>query len=173
MEETMIRAVVFANNFPAALAGTLADLVPGAVDGVVQRVTVAAPANADEVLFEVSDDAGAGFVRLEGGFGTRAAQACAGDDQLLLLLAGARLPLHWHEAASDHLRRSPGEVLLIEGEKTRLLGAHTILALLVPRAHYVSAGGFKAADTDFKPLLRRLRRSARVMAVGRDRDRRS
>jgi len=173
MEETMIRAVVFANNSAAALAGSLADLVPGAVDGVVQRVMVAAPANADEVLFEVSDDAGAGFVRLEGQFGARAAQACAGDDQLLLLLAGARLPLHWHEAASDHLRRSPDEVLLIEGENTRLLGARTILALLVPRTHYVSAGGFKAADTDLKSLLRRLRRSARVMAVGRDRDRRS
>jgi hypothetical protein len=170
----MTRAVVlFAIESAAALAGSLADLVPGAVDGVIRRVTVAATADASEALFEVSDDAGASFLRLEGEFGARAAKACEGGDELLLLVAGTRLPPHWHEDAGDHLRLRPDEVLLIEGDKAGLLGARSILALLVPRAHYAAAGGFTADDTDLRPLLRRLRRFAAVTAVGRDRDRRS
>ena len=169
----MTRAVLFADDSAAALANTLADLVPGAVEGVLKRVTVAAPADATEALFEVSDDAGAVFLRLDGDFGARAAVACEGADDLLLLLAGSRLPLHWQEAAIDHLRQKPGAVLLIEGEKTGLLGARPILALLVSRAHYAAAGGICAADTDLRPLLRRLRRSAPVSAAARDRDRRS
>ena len=96
-----------------------------------------------------------------------------GADDLLLLQSGARLPLHWQETVIDHLRRKPGEGLVIEGDKSGLLGARPILALLVPRAVYEAAGGFTTADTDLRPLLRRLRRSARVTAAGPDRGRRS
>ena len=55
----MLHAVIIAETSVEALAQTLADLVPGAVEGVLKRATVAAPLDADEPLFEVAAVPGA------------------------------------------------------------------------------------------------------------------
>ena len=161
----MIRAVVLSGESVAALAHTLADLVPGAVEGVVKRVVVAAPADASEAFFEVSDDAGAKFERLEGAFGARAAAACAGADWLMVLEGGVRLPANWHAAVSDHVRRKPEQAAFIEGEKGRLLSGRPLLAVVVPAALYAAAGGFTPSDLGLKPLRRRLERSGRSVRL--------
>ncbi len=158
----MIRAVVLCTDSVQALAHSLSDLVPGAVEGIVKRVTVAAPADGAEPLFEVADDAGAAFQRLDGSFGARAAAASGSGDWLLVLEAGTRLPLNWHAAAADHLRRRPGQAAVFLGDKGGLLSGRALLALLIPRALYDKSGGFAAADADLKPMLRRLGKAARL-----------
>lgn len=158
----MIHALIIADQSAEALAQTLADLVPGAIEGVLKRATVAAPLDADDALFEVSDDAGAAFQRLEGAFGARAAGISGAGDWLMALSAGTRLPYGWHAAAADHLRRHPDQAAAIEGDKTGLLGRRSLLALIAPRAVYEKAGGFSAGDADLKPLLRRLGRVRRL-----------
>ncbi len=158
----MLHALIIADVSAEALAQTLADLVPGAVEGVVKRATVAAPLEADEALFEVADDAGAGFTRLAGGFGARAAAICDKGDWLMVLSAGTRLPYGWHAAAADHLRRYPDQAAAIEGDKTGLWGRRALLALMSPRAVFDKAGGFSPGDADLKPLLRRLGRVRRL-----------
>jgi hypothetical protein len=162
MDGAMIRAVVLSSDSPADLAHTLGDLVPGAVEGVVKRVIVAASADADEVLFEVTDDAGASFKRLEGPLGARAAAACASGDWLLVIEAGTRLSSHWHAGVGNHLRTRPEQAAVMQGDRAGLFSAREVLALIVPRSAYDKAGGFKTQDADLKPLLRRLGRAGRV-----------
>jgi len=158
----MLHALIIAEGSAEALAQTLADLVPGAVEGVVKRATVAAPLEADEALFEVADDAGAAFQRLRGGFGARAAAISDKGDWLMAITAGARLPYGWLAAAADHLRRYPDQAAAIEGDKVGLLGRRVLLALIAPRAAFEKAGGFSPGDADLKPLLRRLGRVRRL-----------
>jgi hypothetical protein len=158
----MIHALIIADQSAEALAQTLADLVPGAVEGVLKRATVAAPLDADEALFEVSDDAGAGFKRLDGAFGARAAAISGAGDWVMALGAGTRLPYGWHAAVGDHLRRHPEQAAALEGDKTGLLGRRSLLAVIAPRAVFDKAGGFGAGDADLRPLLRRLGRVRRL-----------
>lgn len=158
----MIHALIIADRSAEALAQTLADLVPGAVEGVVKHATVAAPPGGDESLFEVADDAGAGFQRLDGTFGARAAAISDGGEWLMALSAGTRLPYGWHAAAADHIRRYPDQAAAIEGDRTGLLGRRPLLALIAPRAGFEKAGGFKPGDAGLKPLLRRLGRVRRL-----------
>jgi hypothetical protein len=158
----MLHALIIADVSAEALARTLADLVPGAVEGVVKRATVAAPLEADESLFEVADDSGAAFKRLAGGFGERAAAISDKGDWLMALCGGVRLPHGWHAAAADHLRRYPDQAAAIEGDKAGLLGRRPLLALIAPRAVFAKAGGFSPGDGDLKPLLRRLGRVRRL-----------
>lgn len=158
----MLHALIIAEASAEALAQTLSDLVPGAVEGVVRRATVAAPLEADEALFEVADDAGASFKRVDGGFGARAAGVSDKGDWLMVLSAGVRLPHGWHAAAADHLRRYPDQAAAVEGDKTGLLGRRALLALIAPRAELTRAGGFSPGDADLRPLLRRLGRVRRL-----------
>ncbi len=158
----MIHALIIAESSAEALAQTLADLVPGAVEGVLKRATVAAPLGADEALFEVSDDAGAGFQRLDGAFGARAAAISGPGDWLMAIGAGTRLPYGWYAAAADHLRRFPDQAAVLEGDKIGLMGRRSLLALIAPRAAYEKAGGFGAGDADLRPLMRRLGRVRRL-----------
>jgi hypothetical protein len=160
----MIDAVVIGTGSVEGLARTLADLVAGAVDGVVKRVTVAAPMGAEEALFEVADDAGATFRRLPGSYGERAAAAvaAAGGDWLMLLEAGARLRVDWHRPVAAHLNRRPDQPAAFLREKAGFLRPQPVLALVVPRALYAEAGGFAAADEGLRPLLKRLERSGRA-----------
>lgn len=158
----MLHALIIAEASAEALARTLADLVPAAVEGVVKRATVAAPLDADESLFEVADDAGAAFKRLSGGFGARAAAISDRGDWLMALSAGVRLPHGWHMAAADHLRRYPDQAVAVEGDKSGLLGRRPLLALIAPRGLFEKAGGFAPGDADLRPLLRRLGRVRRL-----------
>lgn len=158
----MLHALIIADASAEALARTLADLVPGAVEGVVKRATVAAPLEAADSLFEVADDAGASFKRLAGGFGARAAAISDKGDWLMALSAGVRLPHGWHAAAADHLRRYPDQAAAVEGDKAGLLGRRALLALIAPRAAFAKAGGFSPGDADLRPLLRRLGRVRRL-----------
>ena len=158
----MIHVLIVAEQSAEALAQTLADLVPGAVEGVVKRATVAAPLDAGEALFEVSDDAGAGFQRFVGAFGARAAAALDSGDWLMVLGAGTRLPYGWYAAVADHVRRHPVQAAAIEGDKASLLGRRPLLALIAPRAVFAKAGGFSAGDADLRPLMRRLGRVRRL-----------
>jgi hypothetical protein len=151
----MIHALIIADRSAEALAQTLADLVPAAVEGVIKRATVAAPHDADEALFNVADEAGAGFARVEGAFGARAASISEGGDWLMAVEAGTRLPHGWHADAADHVRRYPGQAAAIEGDKTGWFGRRPLLALIAPRAVYERAGGFRAGDADLRPLMRR------------------
>ena len=161
----MIRAVVLCSDSVSALAHTLSDLVPGALEGVIRRVVVAAPADATDTLFELSDDAGASFQRLDGPFGTRAAAACAVGDWLMVMEAGTCLPFNWHAAAGDHLRRNPDQAAAILGDRPGLLAGRPLLALLMPRGTYAKAHGFIAADANLVPLLKRLERSGTVARI--------
>lgn len=158
----MLHALIIADESAEALAQTLADLVPGAVEGVIKRATVAAPLAADEALFEVSDDAGAGFQRLEGGFGARAAAVSDKGDWLLIVSAGTRLPYGWHAVTTDHLRRYPDQAAALEGDKAGLFGRRPLLALIAPRGVFDKAGGFRPGDADLMPLMRRLGRVRRL-----------
>jgi hypothetical protein len=161
----MIHAVVISTGSAQALAHTLADLVPGAVEGVIKRVTVAAPPEAEEALFEVSDDAGAAFLRLSGDYGERAAAACGRGDWLMVLEAGIALPQDWHVAAAGHMRRRPNESAVRRGAKTGWMSGPSLEYVLVPRRIYDQTGGFQPGDTGLKDLLRRLERLRKAVRL--------
>ena len=152
----MLHAVIVAEASAQALAETLADLVPAAVEGVVRRVTVAAPLEAPEALFEVADDAGAAFRRLAGGFGARAAVVADRGDWLMIAAAGVRLPYGWHAAVGDHVRRHPDQAAVVEGDKAGFWGGRPVLAVVAPRAVYERSGGLGGADADLRRLSRTL-----------------
>lgn len=152
----MIHALIIAGQSAEALAQTLADLVPAAVEGVLKRATVAAPRDADEALFRVADEAGAGFRRMDGASGAWAAAIFEGGDWLMAVEAGTRLPHAWPADAADHIRRYPGQAAAVEGDKAGWFGRKPLLALIAPRAVYERAGGFRAGDADLRPLMRRL-----------------
>jgi hypothetical protein len=163
----MINAVVMSMGSVEGLARTLSDLVAGAVDGVVKRVAVAAPIDAQDSLFEVSDDSGAAFKRLPGGYGERAAAAAAAvdGDWMMLLDAGARLQPDWHLAAADHIHRRPDQAAVIVCEKAGFLRPQPVLALILPRRLYDEAGGFGQADSGLRPLFKRLERRSRAVRL--------
>lgn len=155
----MIHAAVLSTGSVAGLAYTLSDLVPGAVEGLIKRVSVAAEPGAEEALFEVSDDAGAAFLRLDGDYGARAAAALAqGGDWVLAIEAGTRLSPDWHMAAGRHVRMRPGESAVLMGDKSGWLAARPVLYVLAPRRVYEQVGGFKPGDADLKALVKRLER---------------
>ena len=83
-------------------------------------------------------------------------------DWLLVVEAGTRLPLNWHAAVGDHVRRRPDQTAAILGDKAGLLSGRPVLALVIPRSAYAKAGGFTAADAGLASLLRRLERSGKA-----------
>lgn len=163
----MINAVVMSLSSVEGLARTLADMVPGAVEGVVKRVAVAAPLDAPESVFEVTDDAGAEFKRLPGGYGARASAAVAASDSdwLMVVDGGVRLQPDWHLAVADHIGRRPDQAATFICEKAGFLRPQPVLAVITPRALYEKAGGFSDADADLRPMLKRLERSGRAVRL--------
>ncbi len=152
-------AVLLAADDPQRLADILAGLVTAAVDGLVREVVVSV--GADPAIAMVAEDAGAAMVGGEGLLGARlarAASAASSKNEWLLAPAGG-LPMDW---------RPRLEAGLVAGRPGRFSASliDTILArprgLLVPRAAYDAAGGFRDVEAAEADLARRLGRVSRL-----------
>ncbi|MBV9509066.1 MAG: glycosyltransferase [Caulobacteraceae bacterium] len=140
----MISVVIATLNDERRLTGTLAALVPAAVDGFVREVILADGGSNDSTR-EIADDAGA--VIVEAGL----AGAChqAKEPWLLVLDPGARLAPGWEAVAHAHTQASPQRAGRIElgraaglgGWLSRRLGRSTVVGVLAPEAMCAEPGG--------------------------------
>jgi hypothetical protein len=138
------------------LADTLEALVPAAVDGLVRQVVVSA--GLDPAIAAVTEDAGAELVSGEGVQGRRLAAAAALARSPWLLIP-ANLPTDWRPRVEAQLAKGAAGRFgagLIDGLLARPRG------LLVQRAVYEAAGGFKDVEAAEADLVRRLGRLDRV-----------
>lgn len=162
----MISVVIPTFNSEGELARSLAALVPGVVDGVVQEVIIADGGSTDETP-QIADAVGAKFVSVARGRGAQLAEGAraAKGDWLLFLHADTVLEHDWHREAERFMQemvRSPRPraaafrfALDDRGARPRYLEAMVSLrcallrlpygdqGLLIARAHYESLGGFR------------------------------
>lgn len=162
----MISVVIPTFNSEGDLARSLAALVPGVVDGVVQEVIIADGGSQDETP-QIADAVGAKFVRAAKGRGPQLAEGAraAKGDWLLFLHADTVLEHDWHREAerfmqetvrSTRLRAAAFRFALDDrGARPRYLEAMVSLrcallrlpygdqGLLISRAHYERLGGFR------------------------------
>lgn len=150
-------AVLLAADDPQRLADTLTDLVTAAVDGLVREVVVSA--GVDPAVAIVAEDAGAEIVGGEGVLGARLARAAATTKSAWLLIPAQTLPGDWRaRVESGFSRQRPARFQggLVDMALTRPRG------LLVPRAAYEAAGGFRDVEAAEADLVRRLGRLGRL-----------
>lgn len=154
----MISVVIPTLNSAATLAEAMASLIPAAVDALVREVVVADGGSTDDT-FAIADDAGARFIKAEGGRAAQVAAGCAAakGPWLLILYPETRLGSEWIAAARAHLTdypKSAGYFRLAldeHGAAARLKEAGAALfgrpggeqGLLVPKALY-EAGGVRS-----------------------------
>ena len=98
----MISVVIATLNDERRLAGTLAALIPAAIDGLVHQVIVADCGSTDATL-EIADDAGAVMVCGDLVAGLKAVR----EPWVLILDAGARLEPGWERFAHSHMQAAP------------------------------------------------------------------
>jgi hypothetical protein len=150
-------AVLLAADDPSLLAETLTGLITAAVDGLVREVIVSA--GVDPAVEMVAEDAGARIVGGQGVLGARLARAAAASRSAWLLVPAVTLPADWRGrveagfAAGRPARFSGG---LLDAMLARPRG------LLVPRAAYDAAGGFRDVEAAEADLVRRLGRPGRL-----------
>lgn len=184
----MISVIIPTLNAEAGLAATLAALVPAAIDGLVREVIVVDGGSSDRSL-RIAEDAGAVTVRTPAGRGLQleAGASCARWPWLMFLHADTALAAGWEREAASFMQRVEARErppaaaafrLALDdiGFRPRAIEAGVALrcalfrlpygdqGLLVPRALYESAGGFRPLpvmeDVDF---VRRLGRRRVVM----------
>lgn len=150
-------AVLLAADDPQRLADTLSDLVTAAVDGLVREVVVSA--GVDPAVEMVAEDAGAKIVGGEGVLGARLARAAAKTRSAWLLIPAQTLPGDWRvRVEAGFSTRGPGRFGggLVDMALARPRG------LLVPRAAYDAAGGFRDVEAAEADLVRRLGKLGRL-----------
>lgn len=159
----MISVLIPTLNAAGSLAGTLAALVPAAVDGVVSEVIVSDGGSTDATV-EIADDAGARLIWGEAGRGRQLRRACeaAKGPWLLALHADTQLEPGWEVAAAEHVARRADQAghfrfaLDDGGVRARLWEAGVALrcrafalpygdqGLLISRTLYEAVGGYPA-----------------------------
>lgn len=179
----MISVVIPTLNAESVLTGTLAALVPGAVDGLIREVIVVDGGSADATA-KIADEAGATLIARTGGRGHQLAVGAhrAKFPWLLFLHADTVLEPGWEREAAafmeavDAGRRMPAAAAfrfalddagLAARTLERLVALRCLLfrlpygdqGLLLPASLYRSVGGYNPLpimeDVD---LVRRLRR---------------
>lgn len=95
----MLTVMIESSEDQAALAASLAALVPGAIEGLVREVVVI-DRGLDAATREVADHAGC---RIVGSESLATSVGAARGDWLLLLEPGARLQEGWIEAVATHV----------------------------------------------------------------------
>lgn len=168
----MISVVIPTLNAQAELPGTLAALIPAAVDGLVREVIIVDGGSKDRTL-QVAENSGAEIITGTAGRGPqlKAGAAKARQPWLLFLHADTELGPGWDQIAShfmekvDRGRVTPSAAafrfrLMDEGWRPRALEAAVGLrcalfkapygdqGLLIPRSLYEEVGGF-----DTLPLM--------------------
>jgi rSAM/selenodomain-associated transferase 2 len=188
----MISVVIPTLNAEATLGGTLAALVPAAIDGLVREVIVVDAGSTDRTR-EIVEEAGARLLDERAGRGRQlaAGAASARFPWLLFLHADTCLEPGWERETSPFMERvdlgdHPPSAAAFrfalddQGPKPRLLERLVALrckllrlpygdqGLLVPKSLYVEIGGFNPLplmeDVD---LVRRLGRRRTVMLRSR------
>jgi rSAM/selenodomain-associated transferase 2 len=188
----MISVVIPTLNADGTLTGTLAALVPAAVDGLVRQVIVVDGGSRDRTA-EIVDSAGAELVQCDGGRGPQLATGArrARFGWLLFLHADTALEPGWEREATAFMervdlgRRSPAAAafrfaLDDVGRKPRalerLVGLRNAVfrlpygdqGLLIPKRLYDEVGGYRTMplmeDVD---LIRRLGRRRTVLLHAR------
>lgn len=183
----MISVVIPTLNAAPFLVHTLAALVPGVVEGLIQEAVIADGESTDDTLV-IADAAGANIVTAPRGRGQQldAGAAAAKGDWLLFLHADTILEPGWIEEARSFMdrvdsgRRKPAAAYfkfaldddgfmprmmeMLVGIRSGVFGLpYGDQGLLIPRALYNRLGGFRAIplmeDVD---LVRRLRRGELV-----------
>ena len=143
----MISVLIATLNHERSLGQVLAALTPAAVDGLVRQVVVADGGSTD-ATFEVADDAGADFLRLEGPPAARIAAACAKAraDWLLILDPAVEPPSGWIAAARAHIEAAPDRAAwFAEGRGGLMGGPPKAHGLLVSKRVLAEAGGYDGA----------------------------
>ena len=111
----MISVIVPTLNDEHRLASALAPLVPAAMEGLVRELIICDGGSTD-ATFEIADDAGARFLKLEGEESARIAEGAkmAKGPWLLVLDPCVRLDFGWEQAALKHMnaRKAPGRFRL-------------------------------------------------------------
>lgn len=129
-------------NDEARLAAALAPLVPAAVDGLIKELILADGGSTDRT-FDIADDAGARFLRLNDEPQARIEEAVKGakGEWLLLLDPCVRLEFGWEAAALKHMQRGlrPGRFRLRRTQGGLFSGViePKALAMLTPRQQAV------------------------------------
>lgn len=127
----MISVIIPTFNDERRLVAALAPLVPAAMEGLVREL-ICADGGSTDATFDIADDAGATFLRLEGAAAERIAKAAAKakGPWVLILDPGVRLEFGWESAALKHMnaRETPARFRLQKSEGTLLD------ALFPPRA---------------------------------------
>jgi hypothetical protein len=150
-------AVLLAADDAQRLADTLTDLVTAAVDGLVREVAVSA--GADPAIAMVAEDAGALIVGGEGVLGARLARAAAVTKSPWLLVPARTLPGDWRGRVEAGLSRQ-GAARFGGGLGDLILARPR--GLLISRAAYQTAGGFRDVEAAEADLVRRLGRPGRL-----------
>lgn len=122
MSETrMISVIIAAHNSEHTLSGTLAALVPSAIDGIVRQVIVVDRGSTDQTA-TIADLAGADVVSSNAGRGRQLAAGAshARFPWLLFLNADTALAEGWERSATAFMRR------VDRGEHTPAAGAFTL-----------------------------------------------
>jgi len=103
----VISVIIPTLNDEARLAGTLAPIVPAAMQGLVRELIVVDGGSTDATL-EVADDAGAMMLKVGGDVAARlaAGAAKAKGPWLLCIEPGVELELGWIAAVEKHIARS-------------------------------------------------------------------
>lgn len=108
----MITAVIRSTGDAAALAATLALLIPAVAEGVVGHAVLVGDAE-DDVAVRFADETGASYVRAGPAAAWRSGAEAARGDWLLLLDAGDLPEPHWLAGIERHLLAAPGAPALL------------------------------------------------------------
>ena len=160
----MLSVIIATHDNAATLGAALADLVPAAVDGLVREVIIADAGSSDATL-EIADDAGAVIVPGSGSAGERLAAGCAVAKSawLLVLPPSPRLAPGWERPLSAALEGAPQASFWLPAEGAMPWSKAD--ALLVSRAAYDRAGGFRPGSSPVAHLLRRLAPPKRALKL--------
>src|SRR5687768_11265905 len=100
----MISVIIPTLDDERRLVAALAPLVPAAMEGLVREL-ICADGGSTDATFEIADDAGATFLKLEGDASARIAKAAAvaKGPWLLILDPMVRLEYGWESAVLKHM----------------------------------------------------------------------
>ena len=151
----MISVVVATLNDERRLAGTLAALIPAAIDGLVHQLIIADGGSTDATL-EIADDAGAVMVSGDLAAGLRLVR----EPWALILDAGARLEPGWERMAHGHMQAAPakaGRIVSVARGWLAAVSPGPAVGLLAPAASVKDGDGALAERARGIKAIRGLR----------------